>query len=330
MDLSKLKEKALSQIRAATTLSDLDSAKNTSLGKKSELFLLMKELGSKNDQERREMGASLNRLKVELESLYESRRKEILSLLENTRLENEWIDVTLPLSAPLLTSGPGSLHPLTNVQRELERIFIGLGFSVVDGPEVESEYNNFEALNVPKTHPARDMQDTFWTTTGYLLRTHTSSIQVRSLQQMKPPLRIVAPGRCFRYERIDASHEHTFYQMEGMMVDRDVNIGHLIYFMKTLLREIYGSEQKIRLRPGYFPFVEPGFELDIWFQGRWLELLPCGLVHPKVLEYGGIDPQEWSAFAFGLGLSRLVMSRYQIDDIRHLQGGDLRFLKQFH
>ena len=154
-------------------------------------------------------------------------------------------------------------------------------------------------------------------------------MQARALEKLEPPLRIVAPGRCFRCERIDASHEHTFYQMEGMMVDRNVTVGHLIYFMKTLLREIFGSEQKIRLRPGFFPFVEPGFELDIWFRGRWMELLPCGLVHPKVLELGGIDPGKWQGFAFGLGLSRLVMSRYQIDDIRHLQGCDLRFLKQF-
>jgi phenylalanyl-tRNA synthetase alpha chain len=146
---------------------------------------------------------------------------------------------------------------------------------------------------------------------------------------MKPPLRIVAPGRVYRYERVDASHEHTFYQMEGMMIDRHVTVGHVIYFMRTLLREIFGFDAKIRLRPGYFPFVEPGFELDIWFKNRWLELLPCGLIHPRVLEFGGIDPREWQGFAFGLGLSRLVMSRFKIDDIRHLQGGDLRFLTQF-
>ena len=173
------------------------------------------------------------------------------------------------------------------------------------------------------------MQDTIWLENGSLLRTQTSAIQVRALKDKKPPIRIVAPGRCFRYERLDATHEHTFYQMEGMMIDKKVTVGHLIYFMKTLLREIFGEDQKIRLRPGYFPFVEPGFELDIWFKGKWLELLPCGLVHPKVLSAGGIDPNKWQGLAFGLGLSRLVMTKYGIDDIRHLQSADLRFLRQF-
>ncbi len=327
--VNKLKVEAIQLVQSAGDLSELEQLRVSLLGKKGRLTLALKDLKSAPPEERKALGALLNSAKTELETLFSSQQAGLSSALASKKLESEWIDVTLPAQAVYASFSPGSLHPLSAVQRELERIFTGLGFQVVDGPEVESEYYNFEALNVPDTHPARDMQDTIWTSNGSLLRTQTSAMQVRALEQLKPPLRIVAPGRCFRYERIDATHEHTFYQMEGMMVDKVVTVGHLIYFMKTLLREIFGFEPRLRLRPGYFPFVEPGFELDIWFKDRWLELLPCGLVHPKVLEYGGINPEEWQGFAFGLGLSRLVMSRYQIDDIRHLQGGDLRFLKQF-
>jgi len=206
---------------------------------------------------------------------------------------------------------------------------------------VETEYHNFDALNIPPDHPARDMQDTFWLEGGNLLRTHTSPVQVRGMERLGPPLRMIAPGRVFRNESVDASHEHTFYQLEGMMVERDVSVAHLLYFMKTLLTAIFGREVKVRLRPGYFPFVEPGFELDIQClicggsgcpvckQSGWVELLPCGLVNPNVLRMSGIDPEHWGGFAFGLGLTRLAMMRYGIDDIRQLQGGDLRFLEQF-
>lgn len=327
--VEKVKSDAAKLISSAKDGDELEGVRVRLLGKKGELTLLMKGLKDVEPARRREVGALLNEAKRELESLIEDRQIEIARSESHARLEAEWLDVTLPAHAAPQAHSPGSLHPLTAVQRDLERIFTSLGFQVVDGPEVEGEYYNFDALNIPDTHPARDMQDTIWTTCGALLRTQTSTMQVRALEQLKPPLRIVAPGRCFRYERIDATHEHTFYQMEGMMVDREVTVGHLLYYMKTLLREIFGFDPQVRLRPGYFPFVEPGFELDIWFNDRWLELLPCGLVHPKVLEYGGIDPNEWQGFAFGLGLSRLVMSRYQIDDIRYLQSGDLRFLKQF-
>jgi phenylalanyl-tRNA synthetase alpha chain len=216
-----------------------------------------------------------------------------------------------------------------------------MGFAVMDGPEVESEYYNFDALNIPADHPARDMQDTFWMKDGRLLRTHTSPVQVRALEKLGPPLKMIAPGRVFRNEEVDPSHEHTFYQLEGMMVDRDVSVAHLIYFMKTLLSAIFHREVTVRLRPGFFPFVEPGFELDIQClicggkgcpvckQSGWVELLPCGLVNPAVLRYGGADPEEWNGFAFGLGLTRLAMMRYGIDDIRLFSGGDLRFLRQF-
>ena len=222
--------------------------------------------------------------------------------------------------------------PITQIQREIEDLFVSLGFAVLDGPEVETEYHNFDALNIPPDHPARDMQDTFWLDGGNLLRTHTSPVQVRGMETLGPPLRMIAPGRVFRNESVDASHEHTFYQLEGMMIDRDVSVAHLIYFMKTLLTAIFQREVTVRLRPGYFPFVEPGFELDIQClicggpgcpvckQSGWVELLPCGLVHPNVLRMSGIDPDEWNGFAFGLGLTRLVMMRYGIDDIRQLAG----------
>lgn len=242
---------------------------------------------------------------------------------------------------PLASKERGSLHPISQIQYEIEDIFTSMGFSVMDGPEVETDENNFGALNFTEDHPARDMQDTFYTSDGNLLRTHTSAIQVRALRKLKPPFRIIAPGRVFRYEEVDASHENTFYQVEGMVVGENISVAHLIYTMETLLSRVFRKEIKTRLRPGYFPFVEPGFELDInclvcngdgcsvCKHSGWLELLPCGLVHPNVLESAGLDSKKWTGFAFGLGLDRLVMMRYGIHDIRYFQSGNLRFLKQF-
>jgi phenylalanyl-tRNA synthetase alpha chain len=234
------------------------------------------------------------------------------------------------------------LHPVTQVVRRLEEIFASMGYAILDGPEVELDYYNFEALNIPADHPAREMHDTFWCDREQklLMRTHTSPVQIRALERMKPPFRAIVPGRCFRNETTDASHEHTFHQMEGLVVGEGVTVGHLIGTMKTFLREVFRQELEVRLRPGYFPFVEPGFELDVRCpfckegcsvckRSTWIELCPCGMVHPRVLTYGGVDPQRFTGFAFGLGLSRLVMLRYGIDDIRHLMGADLRFLEQF-
>jgi phenylalanyl-tRNA synthetase alpha chain len=279
----------------------------------------------------------LNAAKQVVEEAFESRKQEFEKGALNARLDAEWVDLTLPAAGVR----PGSLHPITQIQMEIEDLFVSLGFMVLDGPEVETEYHNFDALNIPPEHPARDSQDTFWLTDGNLLRTHTSPVQVRGMERFSPPLRMIAPGRAFRNESVDASHEHTFYQLEGMMIDRDVSVAHLLYFMKTLLTAIFQRHVTVRLRPGYFPFVEPGFELDIQClicggpgcavckHSGWVELLPCGLVNPNVLRISGIDPDQWGGFAFGLGLTRLVMMRYGIDDIRHLQGGDLRFLEQF-
>jgi phenylalanyl-tRNA synthetase alpha chain len=234
---------------------------------------------------------------------------------------------------------------VTTVQREVEKVFTGLGFTVVGGPEMETEYFNFEALNIPEMHPARDTQDTFWLTNGWLLRTHTSPCQVRAMHKYGPPIRVIAPGRCFRYEAMDASHETTFFQLEGLLIDRDISVAHLIAFMKLLVNEVLHREVKVRLRPGYFPFVEPGFELDMACeickgsgqrpdgngcatckQSGWIEVCPCGMVHPNVLKHGRIDPKEYTGFAFGLGLTRLAMMKYGIADIRILNSGDMRGL----
>jgi phenylalanyl-tRNA synthetase alpha chain len=328
--VAQILKEGLDCISKVQTSKELEDLRVSLLGKKGSLTDALKIIKDLPADEKKAYGDEVNRAKEELTLVLDSRKARLSEEEELLQLNKEWIDVTLPVEISSAPKNVGHIHPLSHVQKELEEIFLGLGFDVVDGPEVESEFYNFEALNIPDWHPARDMQDTIWTTLpGILLRTQTSPMQIRAMLERKAPLRIVAPGRCFRYERMDATHEHTFYQMEGMMIDKKVHVGHLTYFMKTLLSEIFGFEPKIRLRPGYFPFVEPGFELDIWFNNKWLELLPCGLIHPKVLEYGGIDPKEYQGFAFGLGLSRLVMTRFQIDDIRHLQGGDARFLSQF-
>ncbi len=335
--IEKLASDALARIQEAKDLDGLEAVRVDVLGRKGSLAQISKEFGKLTPDERAGAGKALNAAKQSLESAFETRKNGFSNEALNQRLRTEWLDLTLPAPGPR----PGSLHPVTRIQNEIEDLFTSLGFAVLDGPEVETEYHNFDALNIPAEHPARDMQDTFWLDGGNLLRTHTSPVQVRGMERLGPPLRMIAPGRTFRNEEVDASHEHTFYQVEGMMVDRDVSVAHLIYFMKTLLSAIFRREVTVRLRPGYFPFVEPGFELDIQClicggpgcpvckQSGWVELLPCGLVHPNVLRMSRIDPEQWGGFAFGLGLTRLAMMRYGIDDIRLLQGGDLRFLTQF-
>jgi phenylalanyl-tRNA synthetase alpha chain len=329
--------RALERIQSAANAAELEAARIEALGRKGFLSNVSKEFGKLTPEERARAGKLLNDAKQAIEAALEERRTRFEQDALKSKLESEWIDLTLPAAG----LRPGSLHPVTQVQTEIEELFISMGFAVLDGPEVETEYHNFDALNIPADHPARDTQDTFWLTNGLLLRTHTSPVQVRGMQKLGPPLRMIAPGRVFRNEEVDASHEHTFYQLEGMMIDRDVSVAHLLYFMKTLLGSIFRREVTVRLRPGFFPFVEPGFELDIQClicggpgcpvckQSGWVELLPCGLVNPNVLRMSGIDPGEWNGFAFGLGLTRLAMMRYGIDDIRLLSSGDLRFLNQF-
>jgi phenylalanyl-tRNA synthetase alpha chain len=335
--IKQLQAAALERIEDARSMDTLEAVRVDVLGRKGSLGQFSKEFGKLSVEERAAAGKALNAAKETLESAFERRKQVFDAEALNARLQTEWIDLTLPAPGPR----PGSLHPVTQVQMEIEDLFTSLGFAVLDGPEVETEYHNFDALNIPATHPARDMQDTFWLTDGNLLRTHTSPVQVRGMERLGPPLRMIAPGRVFRNEEVDASHEHTFYQVEGMMVDRNVSVAHMLYFMKTLLSAIFRREATIRLRPGYFPFVEPGFELDIQCvicggsgcsvckQSGWVELMPCGLVHPNVLKMSGIDPDEWGGFAFGLGLTRLAMMRYAVDDIRLFESGDLRFLRQF-
>ncbi len=333
-----LESSALARVAAAASPEELEAVRIELLGRsKGSLAQISREMAKVPPEERAAVGKLLNTAKQAIEEALERKQAQFADAALARRLEAEWFDLTLPAPGP----PRGHLHPITQIQSEIEDLFVSLGFAVLDGPEVETEYHNFDALNIPPDHPARDMQDTFWLTDGNLLRTHTSPVQVRGMEKFGPPLRMIAPGRAFRNESVDASHEHTFYQLEGMMVDRDVSIAHLIFFMKTLLTAIFRREVTVRLRPGYFPFVEPGFELDVQClicggggcavckQSGWVELLPCGLVNPNVLRMSGIDPEEWNGFAFGLGLTRLVMMRYGIDDIRLLQSGDLRFLEQF-
>jgi phenylalanyl-tRNA synthetase alpha chain len=335
--IQELQTGSLARITSSVSLEELEAVRVEVLGRKGSLDQFFKQMGKLAPEDRARAGKLLNAAKQSLEAALEARKAQFAGDALRDRLDREWLDLTLPAPPPRR----GHWHPVMQIQQELEDLFTSLGFAVLEGPEVETERRNFDALNIPATHPARDAQDTFWLEGGNLLRTHTSPVQVRGMERFKPPVRMIAPGRVFRNESVDASHEHTFYQIEGMMIDRDVSVAHLIYYMKTMLTAVFHREVTVRLRPGYFPFVEPGFELDIQCllcggsgcpvckQSGWVEQLGCGLVHPNVLRSSGIDPEEWNGWAFGLGLTRLVMMRYGIDDIRQLQGGDLRFLEQF-
>lgn len=336
--ISILREAALEKIKQAASSSEVEELRVKLLGKKGELTEMLKDLKNMAIEERKQFGQEANELKNEMTGLLESKFKELSTNdVKKSLSSGSSFDISLPGTQFKV----GSLHPVTIVQKEIERIFTGMGFNIVDGPEAEEEFYNFEALNIPKHHPARDMQDTYWLENGSLLRTHTSPCQVRAMQKYGAPLKVIAPGRCFRNESTDASHENTFFQLEGMMIDKNVSIANLIYVMKLLLSEVFNRDVKIRLRPGFFPFVEPGFELDLncmicggkgcptCKHSGWIELLPCGMVHPNVLRYGGIDPEEYTGFAFGLGLTRLAMMKYGISDIRVLNSGDLRAMEQF-
>lgn len=324
-------------VTAVETLEALRSLEVRALGKAGEIPALMKRIPQILPADRKGFGQAVNALQTQVAAAIEARRQALVATLIDAELNDATFEPNLtPLPLKL-----GHVHPLSTVQADIEAIFTSMGFHVLDYPEIESEFDNFEALNIPGWHPAREMQDTFWLEGDHLLRTHTSAGQVRAMHEFPAPFRAIFPGKVFRYEATDASHEHTFHQVEGLMIDRKVTVGHLLDSMRTLLSAILQREVEIRLRPGYFPFVEPGFELDIRCQvcngagcsackrRGWLELLPCGLVHPNVLRAGGLDPQEWQGWAFGLGLSRLVMMRYGVPDVRLLMGGDLRFLSQF-
>ncbi len=312
------------------------------VGKKGEVSSILKGLKDATPEERKTIGARSNEMKQEMLAAIDAKLAEIETAEINDKLAKSWQDTSLVDSIKEQGLTKAGLHPVTVIQREIEDIFISMGFDILDGPHIEDEFHNFDALNIPDSHPARDMQDTFWfADMKHLLRTQTSTIQVRGMESNTPPFRFVGPGKVFRCEETDASHEIAFHQLEGMMVGENLSVANLIYFMKTLLSEIFKRETNVRLRPGFFPFVEPGFELDIECQicggdgckvckhTGWVELLPCGMVHPNVLKAGGIDTDKYNGFAFGLGLDRLVMMRYGIDDIRLLHSGDLRFSEQF-
>lgn len=332
-NLKNLKNKVAKELEEVKDSKFLADLKTKYLGRKGELAVILKGLKDLSVEEKPRIGQLANEVKQELAIIF-NKAEKVWQGQDQDELD---FDPTLPGHK----QEQGHLHPSTIVQYEIEDAFSKMGFNIYDGPQLESDYYNFTALNIPEDHPARDTQDTFWVEGKNLLRTHTSNLQVRMLEKHGAPFRGVFPGRVFRYEATDASHDHTFYQLEGLMVDKDINIGNLIATMKTLLSAVFKTDVDVRLRPGFFPFVEPGFEMDIKClvcegdgcsvckQSGWVELMPCGMVHPKVLEAAGVDPKEYSGFAFGLGLTRMTMMKYRIDDIRLLQSGDLRFLKQF-
>ena len=334
--ISELREELEQKLSQTTDLISIDKVRVDFLGKKGRITALLKGMKDLSNEEKKTFGAKVNKLK-------ESAAKRIDEKIEDLRraeVEREIaampkFDITAPANLER-----GSYHPITLVQRQCEAIFKSMGFTVEDYPEVVTDYECFESVNIPKHHPARDMQDTFWLKNQLILRTHTSANQVRTLERFGAPIRAIFPGRCFRYESIDPSHENTFYQCEGLVVDKDISVANLIAVMKTILSQVFRRDVRVRLRPGYFPFVEPGFELDLnclFCGGKgcptcgdgWIELIPCGLVHPQVLRFGGVDPREYSGFAFGVGLTRLAMMKYGIRDIRYLNCGDLRVNEQF-
>ena len=307
------------------------------LGKKGSVTGLLKGLKDVAADQKKAMGQAINQLKKEVEEGIAAQVEKIHAAEEEALVAAvEQYDVSLPTG-----ESEGSYHPITLVQRELEEIFASMGFTIEDYKEIVTDYECFEAVNIPKDHPARDMQDTYYLSNGQLLKTHTSAAQNAILRKYGAPLRAIFPGRCFRNEATDACHENTFFQMEGIMVDKNISIANLIYFMKTMLSQVFQRDINVRLRPGFFPFVEPGFEMDISClicggegcpsckNSGWLELCPCGMIHPNVLRAGGVDPEEYTGFAFGLGLTRLVMMKYGVKDIRDLNSGNLKALSQF-
>ena len=342
--LEAIRVKAEAELSAITDPAELENFRVQVLGKKGELTSILKMMGSLSAEERPVMGQVVNEVRAFVEQKIAEKGKELKELELKKEIESTPIfDISVPAN---LTRG--SYHPITLVQRQCETIFKSMGFNVEDYSEVVTDYECFESLNIPKDHPARDMQDTYYLENGQLLKSQTSAAQNAIYKKYKDalindgvPIKAIFPGRCFRNEATDACHENTFFQMEGVMVDKDISISNLIYFMKTMLSEVFQKDIKVRLRPGFFPFVEPGFELDISClicggegcpsckHSGWLELCPCGMIHPEVLKAGEIDPDKYTGFAFGLGLTRLAMMKYGVKDIRDLNSGSLKALSQF-
>lgn len=337
-DLLKILENIKFQIeekmKDVSELKALEDLRVEFLGRKSELIELLKGIKDLTEEEKKRFGPVANQLRQEVENLIEEKKKALKDYAMSQLLAKDKIDITAPSKKVV----HGHLHPLTLMRRKVEDIFQSIGFEMVEGPEVETEYYNFDALNIPADHPAREMQDTFWlhrsekeknNIEGLLMRTQTSSVQIRYAEKNQPPIRIISPGRVFRFEATDQTHDIQFHQIEGLMIDKDISLANLKSVLEVLFRKLYGKEIEVRFRPSYFPFVEPGVEVDMKFRGKWMEVGGAGMVHPKVLDVMGIDKSKWQGFAFGMGLERLTMIKYGIDDIRLFSSGDLRFLKQF-
>lgn len=335
--LEEIRESAKSQLSKAASLAELDTLRVKYLGKKGELTAILKQMGKLSAEERPIIGQLANEIRADLEASIAESVEDIKQKLLEQKLKSEKIDVTLPAKKQSL----GHKHPLSIVLDEVKDIFFGMGFSIASGPEVEWDYYNFEALNIPENHPARDTQDTFYITEKMLLRTQTSPCQIRVMENQKPPIRIIAPGRVYRSDAVDATHSPLFHQIEGLVVDKGITMADLKGNLESFAKRLYGEQTKIRLRPHHFPFTEPSCEIDVscfrcggkgcpMCKGEgWIEILGAGMVHPKVLRNCGIDPDVYSGFAFGLGLERLVMFRFNIDDMRLLYENDVRFLNQF-
>ena len=332
--LEKIRADAKAQL--SDNDADIEALRVRYLGKKGELTAVLRGMGKLSAEERPLIGQLANEVRADIEAAIEERRQEMQERLLELKLKKEKIDVTLPAEGEL-----GHIHPLTMTQRELEDIFIGLGFSIVEGPEVELDYYNFQALNIPENHPARDTQDTFYITANILLRSQTSPVQVRTMEKQKPPIRIISPGRVYRSDAVDATHSPLFHQLEGLVVDKGISMGDLKGVLELFAKQTFGEETRIRFRPHHFPFTEPSAEVDVSCfacggkgcricKGEgWIEILGAGMVHPNVLRNCGIDPDVYSGFAFGFGIERIAMLKYHIDDMRLLYENDTRFLGEF-
>ena len=335
--LNSIKEKAAKQLENISELAALEELRVQYLGKKGELTAITKGMGQLSPEERPVIGQLANEVRNFIEKALETKKAQFEAEIENARFAAEKIDVTMPGTKTKL----GKKYPLTAVLDDLKDIFIGMGFSIVEGPEVELDYYNFEALNIPKDHPARDTQDTFYIDENIVLRSQTSPVQIRTMEKQKPPIRVIAPGRVYRSDAVDATHSPVFHQVEGLVIDKNITMADLKGTLEVFVKKLYGEKTRLRFRPHHFQFTEPSAEVDISCfncggegcricKGEgWIEILGCGMVHPTVLKNCNIDPDEYSGFAFGIGLERVAMFRYDIDDMRLLYENDMRFLKQF-
>ncbi len=335
--LEKIRNEVLAQIQESESLEKLNDVRVLALGKKGLLTELLKGMKEVDPKDRPKVGQMVNEVRAQIEKALESEKQKLEAAVREARLKSEVIDVTLPAAKNKV----GHRHPNTIALEEVERIFVGMGYEVVEGPEIEKDYYNFEALNIPKDHPARDEQDTFYVNEEIVLRTQTSPVQVRTMEKGKLPIRMIAPGRVFRSDEVDATHSPSFHQIEGLVIDRHITFADLKGTLAQFARELFGEGTKVKFRPHHFPFTEPSAEVDVscfkcggkgcrFCKGSgWIEILGCGMVHPRVLSMSGIDPEEYSGFAFGVGLERIALLKYEIDDMRLLYENDERFLKQF-